>query len=61
MDEDNFGRSLTTATVIYHNSQLAQVAKRELDGYKILNSTISVEFAKLNFVPRIKKIFKRNP
>jgi hypothetical protein len=26
-----------------------------------LNSTISVEFAKSKFVPRGKKIFKRNP
>jgi hypothetical protein len=28
VDEDNFGRSLTTATVVYHNAQHAQTAKR---------------------------------
>lgn len=28
IDQDNFGRSLTTATVVYHSVQNAQSAKR---------------------------------
>ena len=60
VDQDNFGRSLTTATVVYHSAQNAQAAKREFDGQKILNSTISVEFPKAKaLVPRRgPKIFK---
>lgn len=46
VDQDNFGWSLTTASVVYHSVQNAQTDKREFDGQKILNSTISVEFAK---------------
>ena len=60
MDQDNFGRSLTTATVVYHSAQHAQAAQREFNQNKIMNSTITVEFARPKpFVPRTKKIFKR--
>lgn len=60
VDQDNFGRSLTTATVVYHSAQSAQEAKREFNNHKIMNSTISVEFAKPKaLVPKTKKIFKR--
>ena len=62
VDQDNFGRSLTTATVVYHNAQSAQQAQQEFNNHKIMNSTISVEFARAKqqqLVPRTKKIFKR--
>jgi RNA recognition motif-containing protein len=42
VDQDNFGRSLTTATVIYHSAQNATDAISSMNKHKIMNSIITV-------------------
>ena len=57
---DDYGRSLTTATVIFFDSENAKTAKNSLNQSKILNSLLTVEFPKQKYLtPRHKKIFKR--
>lgn len=42
VDQDNFGRSLTTATVVYYSAENAELAIEKLNKTKIMNSIINV-------------------
>lgn len=46
IDQDEFGRSKTTAIVIYHSEDSARNAIQNLNGIKIENSVIAVEYFK---------------
>lgn len=70
IDQDNFGRSMMTATVIYHSADSARQAIQSLNRSKIMNSMITVEYFKRAPRPEgqpnlprnkpIKKPFKKN-
>ena len=46
VDQDDFGRSMTTATVLYREVEGARNAIQNLNKTKILNSVITVELFK---------------
>lgn len=46
IDQDNFGRSMMTGTVIYHSADSARQAIQALNRSKIMNSMITVEYFK---------------
>ena len=43
IEQDNFGRSLTTAIVRYHSADSAKNAITNLNQHKIMNSILTVE------------------
>lgn len=43
IEQDNFGRSLTTAIVKYHNPESARSAIQNLNRHKIMNCILTVE------------------
>jgi RNA recognition motif-containing protein len=46
IDQDDFGRSMTTATILYREQEGARNAIQNLNKMKILNSVITVELFK---------------
>ena len=44
IDQDDFGRSMTTATVLYREEDGARNAIQKLNKSKILNSVITVDY-----------------
>ncbi len=44
IDQDDFGRSMTTATVLYREEEGARNAIQQLNKSKILNSVITVDY-----------------
>jgi RNA recognition motif-containing protein len=44
IDQDDFGRSMTTATVLFRSEDGARNAIQKLNKSKILNSVITVEY-----------------
>lgn len=46
IDQDNFGRSMMTGTILYHSKDSAHNAIQNLNRTKILNSMITVEYFK---------------
>jgi RNA recognition motif-containing protein len=44
VDQDDFGRSMTTATVLFRSEDGARNAIQKLNKSKILNSVITVEY-----------------
>lgn len=66
IDQDDFGRSMTTATILYRSEEGARNAIQSLNKSKILNSVITVEYFKReprvnSGVPRTKFIQKKGP
>jgi RNA recognition motif-containing protein len=43
IEQDNFGRSLATAIVKYHNTEAAKSAIHNLNRHKIMNCVLTVE------------------
>ena len=43
IEQDNFGRTLTTAIVKYHDPQSAKQAIQNLNKHKIMNCVLTVE------------------
>jgi RNA recognition motif-containing protein len=43
IEQDNFGRSMTTAIVKYHNASSAKSAIANLNQHKVMNSILTVE------------------
>jgi RNA recognition motif-containing protein len=43
IEQDNFGRSLTTAIVKYHSPESARSAIQNLNRHKIMNCILTVE------------------